>query len=236
MTDINYSVKSDSFFSFNTRPNTAHNDINIKRRKIGIARYSSEKNINKRSQILFGEKSKYQENKGNRENKLTFSYTPKIKYKVPKYSTDKYIFNKKFLKKKNILEKQYSKELIFQKQLLRTKQNELIKPENFNKKSVQESCQQFYFITYEQELMNAKERNLIFKTNEDVASRKNRKINAFLSSKKIKDEIMNSANNQNKNIKLDSPNEKNKEYIDKLFNDIVYLNEKEKKLKIKYRK
>jgi hypothetical protein len=236
MTDINYSVKSDSFFSFNTRPNTAHNDTNLKRRKFSKGRYYSEKNINKRSQILFGEKLRNQGNKGNKENKMLYSYTPKIKYKVPKYSTDKYIFNKKFLKKKKILEKQYSNELIFQKQLLRTKQNELTKPEIFNRKNVQESCQQFYFITYEQELMNAKERNLIFKTNEDVANRKNRKINAFLSSKKIKDEIMNSANNQNKNIKLDSPNEKNKEYIDKLFNDIVYLNEKEKKLKIKYRK
>ena len=126
--------------------------------------------------------------------------------------------------------------LIFQKQLLRTKQNELTKPEIFNRKNVQESCQQFYFITYEQELMNAKERNLIFKTNEDVANRKNRKINAFLSSKKVKDVIMNNTNNLNKNSKLDSPNKNNKEYIDKLFNDIVYLNEKEKLLEKKYRK
>ena len=233
MTDINYSVKSDSFFSFNTRPNTAHNDINLKRGKFGKGRYYSEKNINKRSQILFGEKFKYQENKGNKENKLIFSYTPKIKYKIPKYSTDKYIFNKKFLKKKKILEKQYSNELIFQKQLLRTKHNELIKPENFNKKKIQESCQQFYFITYEQELMNARERNLIFKTNEDGASRKNRRINTFLTSKKVKDTIM---NNTNRNSKLDSPNKNNKEYIDKLFNDIVYLNEKEKILEKKYRK
>ena len=235
MTDINYSVKSDSFFSFHTRPNTAHNETNLKRRNFGKGRYYSEKNINKRSQILFGERFKFQDKKGNKENRLMYSYTPKIKYKVPKYSTDKYIFNKKFLKKKKILEKQYSNELIFQKQLLRTKHNELTKPENFNKKRVQESCQQFYFITYEQELMNAKERNLLFNTNDDVANRKNRKINTFLSSKKVKDIALNNTNN-NKNNKLDSPNKNNKEYIDKLFNDIVYLNEKEKILEKKYRK
>ena len=233
MTDINYSVKSDSFFSFNSRPNTAHNEINLKRRKFSKGRYYSEKNLNKRNQILFGEKFKYQGNKGNKENKLFYSYTPKIKYEIPKYSTDKFIFNKKFLKKKNILENQYSTELAFQKQLLRTKQNELIKPEKFNKKSVQESCQQFYFIKYEQELMNAEERNIIFKTNEDATNRKNRKINIFLSSNKV---IMNNTNSQNKNINLDNPNKNNKEYLDKLFNDIVYLYEKEKELKKKNRK
>ena len=244
VTDI--TLKSESCFSFNSRPTTAQNESNNKHRKYKLGYFTSLKSLSKRNQILSFEKSKSKTKTKDSEiedlkkgNKLTISTSPmnkfkknkKIKFRVPKYSYDKYVFHKSFLKKKNILENQYTSELLFQKQLLKTKHAILNTPEKFNLKEVQENCEKFYYSTFDQELMNARERNIFFNNNkkENNTKLKDKKwINTFLSSQKAKDIILNELVNKNKEDKIFSPNKNNKEYIDKLFRDIIYLNEKEK--------
>lgn len=244
VTDI--TLKSESCFSFNSRPTTAQNESNNKHRKYKLGYFTSLKSLSKRNQILSFEKSKSKTKTKDSEiedlkkgNKLTISTSPmnkfkknkKVKFRVPKYSYDKYVFHKSFLKKKNILENQYTSELLFQKQLLKTKHAILNTPEKFNLKEVQENCEKFYYSTFDQELMNARERNIFFNNNkkENSTKPKDKKwINTFLSSQKAKDIILNELVNKNKEDKIFSPNKNNKEYIDKLFRDIIYLNEKEK--------
>ena len=161
----------------------------------------------------------------------------KIKYNVPKYYYNKFIFGKSFRKKRNILEKEYSKELKFQKDILQCKHYEIIKPENININEVKKSCEKFYFSTFEKELMNAKE-SLIFFDKKDIDTNtkiKDKKINNFFLSQKTKEIIYNNDLNENKKKnELQNPNKINNEYIDKLFGDIVYLNEQELKIKKKY--
>jgi len=244
VTDI--TLKSESGFSFNSRPTTAQNESNNKRRKYKLGYFTSLKSLSKRNQILSFEKSKSNTKTKDTENedlkkgnKLYISASPKNKFKknkkikfiVPKYSYDKYVFHKSFLRKKNILENQYTNELLFQKQLLKTKHTILNIPEKFNIKDVQENCEKFYHSTFDQELMNARERNIFFNNNkkENNSKLKDKKwLNNFLSSQKGKEIIINELVNNKKKDKIVSPNKNNKEYIDKLFRDIIYLNEKEK--------
>ena len=244
VTDI--TLKSESCFSFNSRPTTAQNESIKKHRKYKLGYFTSLKSLSKRNQILSFEKSKSKNKTKDSEiedlkkgNKLAistsqmnkFKKNKKIKFRVPKYSYDKYVFHKSFLKKKNFLENQYTSELLFQKQLLKTKHAILNIPEKFNLKDVQENCEKFYYLTFDQELMNARERHIFFNNNkkENSTKPKDKKwINTFLSSQKAKDIIQNELVNKNKKDKIFSPNKNNKEYIDKLFRDIIYLNEKEK--------
>ena len=238
ITDL--TLKSESCFSFNSRPTTAQNDSNNKSRKYKLGYFTSLRSLSKRNQILSFEKSKIKAKTKdsviedlNKGSKLLISTSPmnkfkrnkKIKFFVPKYSYDKYVFNKSFLKKKNILENQYTNELLFQKQLLKTKRTILISPEKFNLKEVQENCEKFYFSTFDQELMNARERNIFFNNKkENNAKSKDKKLP---NNQKTKEAIINEFINIKEN-KFISPNKNNKEYIDKLFRDIIILNEKEK--------
>ena len=242
MTDINYSAKSESFFSFNSRPNTAKNELGFLSRR-NIKGNNSVQNIYKRNQILAYEKNKSDKNIFNKRNKIFLSTSPKeikmskIKYNIPKYYYNKFIFGKSFRKKRNILEKEYSKELKFQKDILQCKHYEIIKPESININEVKKSCEKFYFSTFEKELMNAKE-SLIFFDKKDIDTNtkiKDKKINNFFLSQKTKEIIYNNDLNENKKKnELQNPNKINNEYIDKLFGDIVYLNEQELKIKKKY--
>ena len=242
VTDL--TLKSESGLSFNSRPTTAQNESNNKHRKYKLGYLTSLQSLSKRNQILSFEKNNSKTKAKTKDseiedlkkgNKLLISASPinkfkknkKIKFRVPKYSYDKYVFHKSFLKKKNILENQYTSELLFQKQLLKTKHTILYSPEKFNLKDVQENCEKFYFSTFDQELMNARERSIFFNNNKKENTKK--WINTFLSSQKAKDIIINELiNNNKKEDKIVSPNKNNKEYIDKLFRDIIYLNEKEK--------
>jgi hypothetical protein len=251
VTDI--TLKSESGFSFNSRPTTAQNESNNKRRKYKLGYLTSFRSLSKRNQILSFENNKSKDRTKKSEiedlkkgSKLLISNSPmnkfkknkKIKIRVPKYSYDKYVFHKSFLKKKNILENQYTNELLFQKQLLKTKRTTLNTPEKFNLKDVQENCEKFYYSTFDQELMNAKERSIFFNNNkkENSSKPKDKKwLNTFLSSQKIKEVLINELVNKKNEDKIVSPNKNNKEYIDKLFRDIIALNEKEKLIEKKYK-
>ena len=245
MTDVigNNSLKTESCFTFNSRPTTAHNELSHKSKWHG---YFSLKNISKRNKILMDQKNNSDKNYFNKRNKLVLSNSTKsvrneklkLKYKIPKYSYDNYLFNKSFMKKRKILDNQYSNELMFQKQLLKSKQHEYIETNPFNLKQVQKECEKFYFRTFEKELMFAKERNIIFGKKEKNTSikKKEKSSNTFLSTKKIKKIKINDFINDKSEFDFENSNKNNIEYIDKLFGDIVYLTQKEKILENRYGK
>jgi hypothetical protein len=97
--------------------------------------------------------------------KNIFKYTPRY---IPRYNYNDYYFNKKFKKKYNFLENQYDKEIDFQKELLKTKfyKDYSLKPEPFNYRDIEKKVEEFYYTTYENELMNAKEKQIIFDKSE----------------------------------------------------------------------
>ena len=142
------------------------------------------------------------------------------------------------MKKRKILDNQYSNELMFQKQLLKSKQHEYIETNPFNLKQVQKECEKFYFRTFEKELMFAKERNNIFGKKEKNTSikKKEKSSNTFLNTKKIKKIKINDFINDESGFDFENSNKNNIEYIDKLFGDIVYLTQKEKILENRYGK
>ena len=141
------------------------------------------------------------------------------------------------MKKRKILDEQYSNELLFQKQLLKSKKHEFLEANTFDLKKVQKECEQFYFRTFENEFMNAKERNNIFGKKTKIIKKKEKANNTFLNSKRIKSKNLKSfINNDKSEYNNETLNKNNIKYIDKLFGDIVYLNQKEKKLEKRYGK
>ena len=244
-TDINNnSIKTESCFSFNSRPTTAHNEARSKGSPYG---YFSLKSLSNRNKILLNEKKKNDKKLlFPHKNKLFLSSSAKdihydlksrkLKYKIPKFKYDKYLFNKSFMKKKQVLENQYSNEIIFQKRLLNSKKQELTEPKIFNLIDVQRDCDKFFFTTFEKEMMYLKERNNIFgkKKKDYNIKRKEKKNSTFFNTSKPKDIMINDLINNKIEYNIDNFNKKNFETIDKLFNDIVYLSEKEKKIEKRY--
>ena len=185
-------------------------------------RNKSDKNIyNKGEKILLSNSTKNFRNN-------------KLKYKIPKYSYDKFLFNKSFMKKRKILDNQYSNELLFQKQLLKSKNHEFLEPNTLNINYIHKDCEQFYFRTLEKELMFAKERNDIFGIKAKNLKKRIKTSNNFLNMKSKN--FNNYINNDKSEYDYEILNKKNFEYIDKLFGDIVYLNQKEKKINKRYEK
>ena len=237
----NYSRKSESFFSFNSRPTTAQNNLTY-RTRLQSKGYFSLKSFWNRNNFLSNEKTYNKTNdkiKDIIENKKKFklSTSPntidneRYKYRIPKYSYDKYIYNKSFIKKKKILENQYTKELLFQKQLLKLKHCENMKTEFQNIKDVKKNCEKFYYTTFTRELMNARDGNIILNKNDNNLKRKEKNNKIFFSPQKTKELTDSSYFNYKNESKYKTPYKNNNEYIDSLFRDIVYLNEKEKKIK-----
>ena len=242
VTDINYnnSIRTESSFRFNSRPTTAQNDLSHKSIWHG---YFSVKKMSEKSLMSPNPKNWSDKNTFNKGNKSLFSISTKnvrkkkLKLKIQKYSYDKYLFNKSFMKKRKILDEQYSNELLFQKQLLKSKKHEFLEANTFDLKKVQKECEQFYFRTFENEFMNAKERNNIFGKKTKIIKKKEKANNTFLNSKRIKSKNLKSfINNDKSEYNNETLNKNNIKYIDKLFGDIVYLNQKEKKLEKRYGK
>ncbi len=241
VTDINNnnSIKTESCFSFNSRPTTAH-DIS---RKSPWHGYYSLKNLSERNEILTIKKNKNDNNNiFNNENKLFISNSTnnvrnnKNKYRISRYSYDKFLFNKSFMKKRAFLDEQYSNELIFQKQLLQSKKHEYLETDTFNLKKIHKDCEQFYFRTLEKELMFARERNNIFGKKVQNLKKKEKNNNTFLNTKRIKSKNIKNYINNKSEYNCETINKTNQEYIDKLFGDIVNLYQKEKKIEKRYGK
>ena len=125
--------------------------------------FSRDRIFNEKKNITLSQR--FQNIRTNRINKKdkknVFKYTPKY---IPRYNYNNYYFNKKFKNKYNFLENLYDKEIQFQKQLLRTKfiKEESLRPEPFDIRDIHKKVDEYYYTTYENELMNAKEKQIIF--------------------------------------------------------------------------
>ena len=165
--------------------------------------------------------------------KNVYKYSPKY---IPKYNYNNYYFNKKYKKKYNFLENQYDKELDFQKELLKTKfiKDESYKPESFNIRDIHEKVEEYYYTTFENELMNAKEKQIFFDKTELMNSNKSKPKRIH----SIDNKLYTSLHLHNKNDYL-NPNqiiEINGNCINEITNKILKISSQEKNIAKKKRK
>ena len=234
---------TESFYSINTRPNTA----SVYNKSLNKNNFSKNKFLNsqlynpvykkKKSRNAIKNLSvKEYQNKSVDYNKILKEHLAIYKQNredVKKYNYNEYFFNKDYIKKLNFLEKQYDRELDFQKQLLKTKFNK----EEVNEKipdvdirNVNKKCENIYYSTFLNELMNVKEAQVIF----DKAEISNN----FKQSKKNKKEDKNYfSSTQKKEYKESSKiRDINEGYINDITNSIMKINSEEKKVNKKIRK
>ena len=155
---------------------------------------------------------------------------------IPRYRYNNFFFNKKFKKKYEFLETQYDKELEFQKKLLKSKfiKEQSGKPESINIKDIQKSVDRFYFSTYENELMNAKEKQIIFnvtqkanpirKTQKRAVSSDPRRYSSLNTKKEVK------------YLNAKQINDQINDCINDITNKISKISSKEKEILMKKRK
>ena len=193
-TDINlsnnkYSINNtESFYSMNTRPNTAtfynksYNKNNFNRDKIINTRkytaiYKDKKFRNTNNNLSVKKFKNKSANNDNKKNKIIFKYNYRY---IQKYDYNEYHFNKCYKKKQEFLERQYDRELDFQKNLLRTKFNK----EEVNEKipdvdirNINKKCENYYYTTFLNELMSMKDEHVIFDKTEINSNIKQSKKN-----------------------------------------------------------
>ena len=189
--------------------------------------YSRDIIINEKNNILNQkyQKIKYNKQKIKKVPKNVFKYTQRY---IPKYDYNNYFFNKNFKKKYNFLENQYDKEINFQKQLLKTKfiKEHSIKPESVDIRDIHKKVDEYYYTTFENELMNAKEKQIIFDKIELVNSNKSKFPKRIFSA----EQKSYSANIQKEKEYLNENqiNEMNNDCINDITNRILKLTSQEK--------
>jgi hypothetical protein len=155
---------------------------------------------------------------------------------IPRYKYNNFYFNKRFKKKYEFLESQYDKELAFQKQLLKSKyiKEQSGKPESINIKDIQKSVDRFYFSTYENELMNAREKQIIF----NVAQKANqiRKTQKRALSSEPRQYSTINTKKEVKYLNGKQINDQINDCINNITNKISKISSKEKEILIKKRK
>ncbi len=161
-------------------------------------------------------------NSNNNINKRNLSYyNKKSKDIIPKYNYDKYVFNRKLKSKRDILDHQYQKEIVFQKNLLRSKHDENNnEPIFFDIKKIRDDAEEFYKLRLDDEIQKAKERALKKEEQSKKKTNYNNHTNAvdFLKNLKIFPKLVKTAVSLNE--RKDSPNTVNKKILEKLDGDI----------------
>ena len=161
---------NDSIYTCPSRYLSLNDNASITRKKNYLTR---DRILNGKRTQIYNQKYKSQniserKNKSVRETNLRNIFKSKAENikMIPRYKYNNYYFNKRFRKKYNFLENQYDRELAFQKQLLKLKyiKEETGKPESISIKDIHKSVDRFYFSTFQNELMNAKEKQIIFNT------------------------------------------------------------------------
>ena len=235
LSDIN---ESESLYFLKSRPSTAHND---KFKHISKF-FSLNHPLSKRSLTINKINNILNIDSDNRKDTLLFSHRinkTRQKDYIPKYNYDKYLFNKSFMRKKKNLEKQYSKEIKFQKKFLKCKEKENTKPDAFCLKNVKSDCEKFFVTTFDEELMKIREKKYIF-GNECIKNIARKKIkdsninNTFSEFRKTKK--FNTIFNSKENKKEEDLDDNNYKYINSLMRDIDDLNKKEKLLHKNFRR
>ena len=238
LTDIN---RSQSFNYKKSRPSTAQND-KLKMHKNYRLKYFMNNNLPTRSLIINSINS--EQNFDFHKNKTSIFLSTRGKKNnkkklITKYSYDKYLFNKSFMRKTKNLEKQYNNELKFQKKFLKCKEKEIFKPSSFSLKEVQTDCEKFYVTTFDKEMMKIREKKIIFGTDyiKDMVRKKfnninvNNTFNEFRKTKKF-----NLIYNNNKENNIINTEENNYKYINNLTKDIDNINNRKKLLVKNFRK
>ena len=161
-------------------------------------------------------------NSNNNINKRNLSYyNKKSNDIIPKYNYDKYVFNRKLKSKRDILDHQYQKEIVFQKNLLKSKHDENNnEPIFFDIKKIRDDAEEFYKLRLDDEIQKAKERAL---KKEEQSKKKTNYINHtkaedFLKNLKIFPKLVKTAVSLNE--RKESPNTVNKKILEKLDGDI----------------
>ena len=231
---------NDSLYTSPSRYLSLHDNGSITKKKTYLTR---DRILNgKRNQIYnqkyISQNISERKNKSVRQKNLRNIFKSKAEEMkiIPRYKYNNYYFNKRFRKKYNFLESQYDRELAFQKQLLKSKyiKEETGKPESISIKDIHKSVDRFYFSTFENELMNAKEKQIIFNKTQTINHMKKLQKKAFSIEPRHYSPI-----SLNKEIEYLSPNqiyERNDDCINEITNKISKINTKEKEIEKKKRK
>ena len=155
--------------------------------------------------------------------------------KIEKINYDFYVFNKKFRAKESFLDKQFSRECKFQKDLLASKNNENFdNVEPFNKRKVIIQCEEYFNKNLIKEMKLAKERLLI-------KEEQNKKVKNEMHVLNIFKNLPRMFNAMKKNIKIKrkkslSPHSKNMQFIDNLTSKIEEIDNIKNVLKSSYQR
>jgi len=146
---------------------------------------------------------------------------------TPRYNHDKYALAKGFRQKYSFLENQFDREVDFHKNLLRTKslKEELVKPKAPNLKELSEKVKKLFYTTFYNELMNAKEKQIIF-DKKDV-NRRNKKLKSSQRYQSPEVIIFKKLSlSSDVCLDTDEVNEINERYINDASKNILEINEK----------
>ena len=155
--------------------------------------------------------------------------------KIEKINYDFYVFNKKFRAKQTFLDKQFSRECKFQKNLLASKNNENFDyAEPFNKRKVIIQCEEYFNTNLIKEMKLAKERLLIKEEQNKKTKNEMHALNIF----KNLNAMINyfKKNTKIKRKKSLSPQSKNMQFIDNLTSKIEEIDNIKNVLKSSYKR
>ena len=155
--------------------------------------------------------------------------------KIEKINYDFYVFNKKFRAKQTFLDKQFSRECKFQKNLLASKNNENFDyAEPFNKRKVIIQCEEYFNTNLIKEMKLAKERLLIKEEQNKKTKNEMHALNIF----KNLNGMINyfKKNTKIKRKKSLSPQSKNMQFIDNLTSKIEEIDNIKNVLKSSYKR
>ena len=143
--------------------------------------------------------------KGNSAN-TTYIYSKPVKLtQIPqRISYSPYVFNKSFRNKISFLDKQYTKELLFQKNLLHSKDNEQVLPfEPVNDRKINHQCDNFFETTLKKQMRLLKEKE--HNTHKSELAKKTNMINQNMRKTfSTKSVDMNKRKEKNEKMKYDS--------------------------------
>ena len=198
--------------------------------------YSRDKIINSKKNINKSNTQRVYKQKIHKIPKNIFKYKPNY---IPQYNYNHFYFNKKYIKRYNFLESQFDREIDFQKELLKTKFiKEETFPEPFDIRDIHKKVDEIYYTTFENELMNAKEKQIIFDKNELLNSTKGRvKRRNYSSAQKIFNYVNYKKEKIEKNyLNKNQIREMNEDYINDITNKISKIASQEKNILRKKRK
>ena len=198
--------------------------------------YNKDKIISNKKTLYSYSNFKSFDTQSSKKKKNIFKYNSKY---IPNYNYNKFYFNKRFRNKYKYLETQYDKEITFQKQLLRTKFNkevESIKPNPVDVRDIYKKVDELYYTTFENELMNAKEKQIIFDKAELMNINKSKGIRGTRRIFNPEHKILSYSNKGNKNYNSIQIQEMNEDCINDITNKILKISSQEKDILRKKRK